>query len=384
VLVRPAPAPGEDGPGFGPRVAEPPTGDGGRRAPVLDGVRVVDLGVGVAIPEAGMLLADLGAEVIKIESQANIDFLRRVTVEPDAPDRSWTFNDSSRGHESVCLDLRTPRGRALALRLCAAADVVIENNRGGVVRAWGLDYEEVRRLRSDIIYVASQGFGRGGPLGEASAYGPSTPPSRASRGSGTTPTRAIPRVVPDHPDHIAAKLSAVAVLAALEHRRRTGEGQLIEMSQAEAAAYLIGEFYLGPARSRVTRSTTRARTASTRRPARARVWIAGARSPWSATTRGSGSSARSGGRRTRVSRRSTGGSPRATSSTGASPRGTRERSVRGRRSRPAGGRRLRECRSRMPTTIAPIRTSPRAARSSRSSTPRSVASGTSGRRSASI
>src|SRR5204863_449220 len=106
---------------------------------------------------------ELGAEVIKIESRANIDFLRRVTVEPDAVDRSWTFNDASRGQLSVALDLRAPRGRELALRLCAAADVVIENNRGDVVRKWGLDYEDVRRLRADVVYVASQGFGRGGP-----------------------------------------------------------------------------------------------------------------------------------------------------------------------------------------------------------------------------
>src|SRR5438445_695372 len=121
---------------------------------------------------AGRTRADLGAEVIKLESRANIDFLRRVTVEPDAVDRSWTFNDASRGQLSVALDLRTPRGRELALELCAAADVVIENNRGDVVRKWGLDYEDVRRVRADVVYVASQGFGRGGPLGEASAYGP--------------------------------------------------------------------------------------------------------------------------------------------------------------------------------------------------------------------
>jgi crotonobetainyl-CoA:carnitine CoA-transferase CaiB-like acyl-CoA transferase len=247
VLARPAPAPGEDTLDFGPRVVERPSGDGG--GPVLAGVRVVDLGVGVAIPESGQLLADLGAEVIKVESQANVDFLRRVTVEPDTPDRSWTFNDASRGHRSVCLDLRTPRGRELALRLCAAADVVIENNRGGVVRAWGLDYEDVRRLRPDIIYIASQGYGRGGPLGEVSAYGPLNSAFAGVTWLWNHPDAPYPAgSALNHPDHVAAKLSAVAVLAALEHRRRTGDGQLVEMSQAESAAYLMGEFYLAPAR----------------------------------------------------------------------------------------------------------------------------------------
>jgi benzylsuccinate CoA-transferase BbsF subunit len=188
---------------------------------------------------------DARAEVIKVESQANIDFLRRLSFEPEAPNRAWTFNDASRGHESVCLDLRTPRGRELALRLCAAAEVVIENNRGGVAKSCGLDYEDVRRLRPDIIYIASQGFGRGGPLGQASAYGPLNSAFAGVSWLWNHPEAPYPAGSSlNHPDHIAAKLSAVAVLAALEHRRRTGEGQLVEMSQAEAAAYLIGEFFL--------------------------------------------------------------------------------------------------------------------------------------------
>jgi crotonobetainyl-CoA:carnitine CoA-transferase CaiB-like acyl-CoA transferase len=243
VLERPAPAPGQDDGGFAPRPAES-SREGGEGA-VLAGIRVVDLGVGVAIPETGTLLADLGAEVIKIESQANLDFLRRLTVEPDTPNRSWTFNDASRGHLSVALDLRTPRGRELALRLCATADVVLENNRGGVARAWGLDYEDVRARRADTIYVTSQGFGRGGPLGEASAYGPLNSAFAGVTWLWNHPAPPYPAGSSlNHPDHVAAKLSAVAVLAALEHRRRTGEGQLVEMSQAESAAYLIGEFYL--------------------------------------------------------------------------------------------------------------------------------------------
>jgi crotonobetainyl-CoA:carnitine CoA-transferase CaiB-like acyl-CoA transferase len=250
VLARPAPARGQDDGGFAAPTREAVRGEAAAR-PALEGIRVVDLGVGVAIPETGTLLAELGAEVVKVESVANLDFLRRLTVEPDTPNRSWTFNDASRAHESVALDLRTPRGRELALALCAKADVVIENNRGGVCRSWGLDYDDVRRVRPDVIYVSSQGFGRGGPLGEASAYGPlnsafagvtwlwNHADSRYPAGSSL-----------NHPDHVAAKLTAVAILAALEHRRRTGEGQLIEMSQAETAAYLVGEFYLGPAAQR--------------------------------------------------------------------------------------------------------------------------------------
>ncbi len=255
-LRRPAPAPGaQDTAGFAPRPAEPPrddtaggrgsAGSGGSDRPALDGVRVVDLGVGVAVPEAGWLLAELGAEVIKIESRANLDFLRRVTVEPDQPDRSMHYNDASRGHLGVTLDLYTARGRELALALCAAADVVLENNRGGVVQRWGLDYADVCARRPDVIYYASQAFGRGGPLGEASAYGPLNSAFAGLTWLWNHADAPYPGGSSlNHPDHLAAKLAAATILAALEHRRRTGEGQLIETSQAETAAYFVGEVYL--------------------------------------------------------------------------------------------------------------------------------------------
>ena len=239
-LTRPAPAPGADDGDFASREPERPSGRS-----VLDGLRVVDLGVGVAGPEVGYVLAELGAEVVKIESRANLDFLRRVTVEPDKPNRSWTFNDASRGQRSVCLDLTTARGRALALDLCAAADVVIENNRGGVATRWGLDYGAVRRRRPDVIYYASQAFGTGGPLGEASAFGPLNSAFAGVTWLWNHEDAPYPGGCSlNHPDHTAAKLAAGVILAALEHRRRTGEGQLIEMSQAESAAYLLGEVYL--------------------------------------------------------------------------------------------------------------------------------------------
>lgn len=241
-LRRPAPAPDADDGAFPQRTPEPPQGGDG---PVLAGIRVVDLGVGVAVPEAGRLLAELGAEVIKIESRANIDFLRRVTVEPDQPDLSMMFNDSTRGHLSICLDLRTERGRAVALDLCATADVILENNRGGVAARWGLGYDDVRARRPDVVYYVSQAFGEGAPLGDASAYGPLN-----SAFSGVTwlwnhPDAPYPGGCSlNHPDHVAATIAVAGILAALEHRRRTGEGQRIEMSQAEAAAYLIGDVYL--------------------------------------------------------------------------------------------------------------------------------------------
>jgi crotonobetainyl-CoA:carnitine CoA-transferase CaiB-like acyl-CoA transferase len=132
---------------------------------------VIDLGVGVVVPDLCRHLAELGADVIKIESRTHLDFLRRFSIEPGSPDHSFAFNHENRGQRSVCIDLATRRGRALALRLCAAADVVAENRQGGVVARWGLDYESVRAVRPDVVYVSSQGFGQGGPLDEAPSFG---------------------------------------------------------------------------------------------------------------------------------------------------------------------------------------------------------------------
>jgi crotonobetainyl-CoA:carnitine CoA-transferase CaiB-like acyl-CoA transferase len=214
------------------------------RKPVLDGVRVVNLGCGAVVPELGWVLAELGAEVVKIESQAYVDFLRRVTLEPD-PNLSWTFSVECRGQKSVALDLTTPRGRELALGLCAKADVVIENNRGGVVQAQGLDDASVRSVNPNVIYVSCQGFGEGGPRGEAPSFGPLNATFAGLNYLWSDPRGPYPAATAlNHPDHIAGKLLGVAVLAALDHRRHTGRGQKIEMSQAESAAFLVGEFYL--------------------------------------------------------------------------------------------------------------------------------------------
>jgi crotonobetainyl-CoA:carnitine CoA-transferase CaiB-like acyl-CoA transferase len=246
VLRRGAPEP--DGSArFAPR-SRPGPDAGPTGQPSLAGTRVVSLGVGAVVPGLCRTLAELGAEVIKIECRTAPDFLRRLTPDPTHPDSSWTFNDENRGHRSVCLDLGTARGRDLALALCARADVVAENRRGGVVAGWGLDYESVRRLRSDVVYVSSQGYGRGGPLGDAPAFGPVIAAFAGATFLWNHPDAPYPGGSSlEHPDHVAGKLLAVAVLAALDHRRRTGEGQQIEMAQSEAAAYLLGEFYLeGP------------------------------------------------------------------------------------------------------------------------------------------
>jgi crotonobetainyl-CoA:carnitine CoA-transferase CaiB-like acyl-CoA transferase len=251
-LERPAPAPGQDDgdwPARSEAAAPPIVRNPAEPAPQpLAGLRVVSLAVVAVGPEIASLLGEFGAEVVKIESRVKTDPLREVALEPDAPNRAFTFNDENRGQRSLCLDLSRPEGRAFALELCARADVVVENNRGGVATRWGLDYDDVRRVRPDVIYLASQGYGRGGPLGEVQGFGP----LNGAFAGVTYLWNHADAVYPggsalNHPDHVASKLGLVAVLAALEHRRRTGRGQFIDLAQTEAAAFLMGEAYLeGP------------------------------------------------------------------------------------------------------------------------------------------
>ncbi len=241
-LRRPAPAPGEQSGFDGPRTVDPPTGGAARG---LVGVRVVDLGVGIVGPELCRHLAELGADVVKIEPVETLDFLRRLTVDPARTDHAWPFNDADRGRRSVQLDLRTAEGRERALSLCAAADVVVENRTAGVVERWGLDEAAVRARRPDVIYVSSQGYGRGGPLGAAPSFGPLVSAYAGVSWLWSPEDGDVPiGTALEHPDHFAGRLLAVAVLAALEHRTRTGEGQYVECSQSEAAAYPLAACYL--------------------------------------------------------------------------------------------------------------------------------------------
>src|SRR5262249_28544578 len=155
--------------------------------------------------------------------------------EPGRPNRSFMFNDENRGQRSVCLDVRTVRGRELALRLCGTADVVAENRQGGLLRRFALDYEAVRQLRPDVIYLSSQGYRASGPLAEAPAFGPLAAAFAGATYLWNPPDAPYPAGSSlEHPDHMAGKLATIAVLAALEHRRRTGEGQHIELAQSEA------------------------------------------------------------------------------------------------------------------------------------------------------
>jgi len=211
------------------------------RAP-LEGIKVISFGTGAVIPEWGKALGEFGADVIKIESRENPDFVR--TIGPDM-NNIHGFNESNRNQRSFGVNLKTDKGRELVRRLIETADIVGENFRGGAVASLGFDYEDVRRIRPDIIYISSQGFGRNAPYSEYQAYGPMLAAASGVLSLWAHPEDPYPvgANVP-LPDHIASKQAVFAVLAALDYRRRTGRGQFIDLCQVEVGASIIGEYYL--------------------------------------------------------------------------------------------------------------------------------------------
>lgn len=221
----------------------PETHVGGSDRMLLEGVRVVEFGMAAVGPEASLVLSELGADVIKIESSAHLDVLRHAGF--DRVNCAFAFNVECRGRRSVTLNLETARGRELAFELCARADVVVENYRGGVLDAMGLGYEAVKASNPGVVYASSQGYGRTGPLAGMAAYGPLNLGFAGLHLLWNHPDAPYPCGTSlNHPDHIAGKYLAAGVIAALDHRAGTGEGQRVDLAQTELAAYLRGEVYI--------------------------------------------------------------------------------------------------------------------------------------------
>ncbi|MDM7998720.1 MAG: CoA transferase [Dehalococcoidia bacterium] len=208
----------------------------------LQEVKVLSFGTGGVVPDAGKILGELGADVIKVESKDNLDFMR--TIGPDMNNIAG-FNEANRNKRSFGVNLKTQRGRDLVRTLVKWADVLLENFRGGVMKNLGFDYDSVRTLNTEIIYVSSQGFGGGGPYSDFQAYGPMLSAASGMLSIWAQPDDPYPVGSNSPlPDHMASKHVVIAALAALDYRRRTGKGQYIDMAQTEVAVNLIGEHYL--------------------------------------------------------------------------------------------------------------------------------------------
>ncbi|MET0460377.1 MAG: CoA transferase [Ilumatobacteraceae bacterium] len=206
------------------------------RAP-LDGVRVIDMTWVWAGPFSVMQLAQLGAEVIKVESTSRVDVTRRLgpfVDEVPGLDRSGYFNSYNQGKRSICLDPTTTEGRDLLGRLLAASDVVVDNMRAGALDRMGFDDDRLRRLNPAIVAVSMTGFGESGPERDRLAYG-SLIDALAGVTAVTGPVGGGPTEVPmSLPDPCAGLHAAIGTLGALYRARTTGLGGDLECSMLEA------------------------------------------------------------------------------------------------------------------------------------------------------
>jgi benzylsuccinate CoA-transferase BbsF subunit len=208
----------------------------------LEKVKVLSFGTGGVVPDAGKILGELGADVIKIESKDNLDFMR--TIGPDINNIAG-FNEANRSKRSFGVNLKAEKGKQLVSKLIKWTDILLENFRGGVMKGLGFDYESARKLNPQIIYVSSQGFGGGGPYSDFQAYGPMLSSASGMLSMWAQPDDPYPVGSNSPlPDHMASKHVVIAALAALDYRRRTGKGQYIDMAQTEVAVSLMGEHYL--------------------------------------------------------------------------------------------------------------------------------------------
>ncbi|WP_187972547.1 CaiB/BaiF CoA transferase family protein [Aquibium microcysteis] len=223
----------------------------------LAGVRVVDfcwMGVGAI---ATRMLADFGAEVIRIEDSKRLDLPRRLPInktagaraygdedaDPD-PNAGGLFNNFNRNKLGITLNMRDPRGRALCERLISLSSVVTENFAPGVMERWGLVYERIRELTPEPIMARMSGYGHSGPHADFKSYGPVV-----QAVSGLSHVSGLPGREPSgwglsYMDNMAAFHNAAALLTAIYHRNLTGRGTEIDVSAVEAGITLLGPVML--------------------------------------------------------------------------------------------------------------------------------------------
>ena len=204
---------------------------------LFEGIRVISFPTGVVGPALGGLLAEHGAEVISIEARRS-----GRSAQPGQKFQLAADLEGNRDRERIAIDMKHPDGVALAKRLIAKSDIVVENFSARVMANWGLDYPRLREIRRDIIMASLQAFGQTGPRRDYVSFGPILmsysgmaylwrDPEIGRPGAGCQTA---------FPDYVAPSYGALAILAALHYRSRTGNGQYIDISQAETAASMIG------------------------------------------------------------------------------------------------------------------------------------------------
>ena len=217
----------------------------------LDGIRVIDLTRILAGPFSTMLMADLGADVIKVEqpetgdpARGNGPFLRPDGVETDEQAFSTYFMSINRGKRSIAIDLANPKGREVLLRLAETADVLIENFRPGSMQRLGLDYEAVRARNPRIVMCSVSGFGQTGPYAHRAALDVIVQGMGGMLSITGEPGRGPVRPGASIGDITAALFATVAIQSALLERERSGEGQYIDIGMLDCQVSIMENAFM--------------------------------------------------------------------------------------------------------------------------------------------
>jgi crotonobetainyl-CoA:carnitine CoA-transferase CaiB-like acyl-CoA transferase len=208
------------------------------RAGPLTGVRVLDLSRVLAGPFCSMILADLGAEVIKVEENGQGD--QTPTIPPFKAGESHYFLAINRNKRSVAVDLKTPAGRELVLRMAARADIVVENFRPGVLERLGLDYAALKSVKPDLIMCSISGFGQTGPLRTTASFdliSQAMSGVMSVNGEADGPPTKLGLPMGDIGGGLWA---AIGALSGLQHRQRTGKGLHVDLSMLDGLIGLLG------------------------------------------------------------------------------------------------------------------------------------------------
>lgn len=209
----------------------------------LAGVNIVDLMWAVAGPSATRVLADYGATVVRIESTRRLDTARTIGPFQDGspgPENSGLFQNVNAGKLGLTLDMARDAGREIFLDLVRWADVVSESFSPQAMRSLRLDYATLQQVKPDLIMLSSCLMGQTGPMANFAGFG-----NLAAAISGFFSLTSWPDRTPAGPfsaytDYVSPRFTAMAILAALDHRRRTGEGQYLDQSQVESALHFLG------------------------------------------------------------------------------------------------------------------------------------------------
>ena len=210
----------------------------------LDGVRIIDFTTMIAGPYGTMILADQGADVIKVEAPLRSDHARRAGY--GQRHFSAAFVNNNRNKRSISIDAKAQKGREVMLDLARSADVFVQNYRPGVMARLGLDYDDLQAVRPDIVYVSMSGWGERGPFAHKPVYDPIIQAlsglATVQAGSDEARPRLIRTILPDKLTGVTA---AQAVSAALFARERTGVGQHVRLSMLDSVVAFLWSSDMG-------------------------------------------------------------------------------------------------------------------------------------------